>query len=239
MAIDGLNTTNTNSALNSAAASSATSSLTSGSTPTNPNAELTQEDFLALLLTELKYQDPNEPMDAQKMLEQTSMLSQLSMQMKTNEVMQSLASQMENAFSMTAMNALGSYAVIDNSVTKDAATSSLGIPVNFSEDITGANIEITDKSGNVVRNIDLGPMKAGASTINWDLLSNNKNTVDDGTYKYTVTYTNADGQQKQMAMNNFLVEGVRFKDGQAQFKIGDSYINADRISEFNAWAQQS
>ena len=124
---DYMDTTNTTSALNNALASTNASAVR-GSTPTNPNAELKQEDFLALLLTELQYQDPTEPMDSQKMLEQTSMLSQLSMQQKTNDVMQKLASQMESAFSMSAMNALGSYATISSSVTKDDATKSLGLP---------------------------------------------------------------------------------------------------------------
>ena len=62
---DYMDTTNTTSALNNALASTNASAVR-GSTPTNPNAELKQEDFLALLLTELQYQDPTEPMDSQK-----------------------------------------------------------------------------------------------------------------------------------------------------------------------------
>ena len=178
---DYMDTTNTTSALNNALASTNARAVR-GSTPTNPNAELKQEDFLALLLTELQYQDPTEPMDSQKMLEQTSMLSQLSMQQKTNDVMQKLASQMESAFSMSAMNALGSYATISSSVTKDAATKSLGLPVNFPEDISGATIEVKNNAGTVVRNIELAAMTKGAATIEWDLLNNNKNQVDNDNY---------------------------------------------------------
>ncbi len=236
---DYMDTTASNAALNNAFASNATNALDAvrSTTPTNPNAELKQEDFLALLLTELQYQDPTDPMDTQNMLEQTSMLSQLSMQMKTNEVMEKLATQMESSFSMTAMNALGSYAVLNNTVTKDDATTSLGIPLNFDEDISGGVINIKNSSGTVVRQIELGAMEKGATTINWDLLSNNKNTVDNGTYSYEVNYTNTAGETKDMSMKNFLVEAVRFQNGKAQIKVGGSFIDIDKVSEFNAWAQ--
>lgn len=229
------NTINTNNAVNSALSTNGAKAL--GSTPSNPNAELNQEDFLALLLTELQYQDPTDPMDTQSMLEQTSMLSQLSMQMKTNEVMEKLASQMESTFSMTAMNALGSYAVLNNTLTKDDATTSLGIPLNFSEDIASAQINIKNSAGQVVRSIDVGAMEKGATTINWDLLSNNKNSVENGTYSYEVSYLNTAGEQKDMSMKNFLVEAVRFSDGKSQIKVGGSFIDIDKVSEFNAWAQ--
>lgn len=188
---DYMDTTAMNSALNSAATGTAKSTLGTAGTVTNPNAELSQEDFLALLLTELQYQDPTDPMDSKSMLEQTSMLSQLSMQMKTNEVMEKLASQMESTFSMTAMNALGSYAVLNNTISKDDATSSLGIPLNFEEAITGATINIRDSGDNIVRTIELGAMEKGATTINWDLLNNNKNKVENGSYSYDVKYVNA------------------------------------------------
>ena len=224
---DYMDTTNTTSALNNTFASTNASTVRS-STPTNPNAELKQEDFLALLLTELQYQDPTEPMDSQKMLEQTSMLSQLSMQQKTNDVMQKLASQMESAFSMSAMNALGSYATISSSVTKDAATKSLGLPVNFPEDISGATIEVKNNAGT-----------KGAATIEWDLLNNNKNQVDNGTYTYEVKYTTKDGRQIDMQNTNYLIESVRFQKGEAEFKVAGNYIKANRISEFSAIASSN
>lgn len=235
---DYMDTTNTTSALNNALASSNASAVR-GSTPTNPNAELKQEDFLALLLTELQYQDPTEPMDSQKMLEQTSMLSQLSMQQKTNDVMQKLASQMESAFSMSAMNALGSYATLTSTVTKDDATKSLGLPVNFPEDISGATIEVKNSAGTVVRNIELGPMTKGSATIDWDLQNNNKTPVDNGTYSYEVKYTTKDGRQMDMKNDNYIVESVRFQNGEAQFKVAGAYIKPDRISEFSAFANSS
>lgn len=226
-------TSSINSATNSAANGVAKSSITSGVAPTNPKAELNQEDFLKLLLTELQYQNPTEPMDSKAMLEQTSMLSQLSMQQKTNEVMTQLASQMETAFSMSAMSALGKYATLDNVISKDDATKFLGIPITFTEDILAANISIKDKSGNVVRNIELGALSAGSGTINWDLLNNSKNVVENGNYTYSVQYINKEGKIKDMSLKNFQVEAVRFKDGVAQIKIGGSYINVDKVSEFH------
>ncbi|GEM_PF-6954439 len=52
---------------------------------TDSKGELTQQDFLNLMITQLKYQDPLEPMDTATMSEQLVQYSTLSEAQKTNE----------------------------------------------------------------------------------------------------------------------------------------------------------
>ena len=66
----------------------------------NPNSQLDKDAFLKLLLVELQHQDPTEPMDSAKMLEQTSQLATVEMQEKTNQVMTQLSEQMQASASL-------------------------------------------------------------------------------------------------------------------------------------------
>jgi flagellar basal-body rod modification protein FlgD len=56
----------------------------------NPKGKLEKDSFLKLFLTELKYQDPTEPMDNEKILTQTSQLTQLEAQEEQKKAMKKI-----------------------------------------------------------------------------------------------------------------------------------------------------
>jgi len=70
-------------------------SVTDGSTATGVNrfAELSSEDFLRVLFTELQNQDPLEPTDSSKLLEQLSSLRNIESQMSLQDQLTSLVLQ--------------------------------------------------------------------------------------------------------------------------------------------------
>ena len=72
-------------AINSVGTNAATA--TTSSTTVNPNGVLGKDDFLKLLLLELKYQDPTSPMDSEKILSQTSQLAGLEASENTNKAL--------------------------------------------------------------------------------------------------------------------------------------------------------
>lgn len=200
-------------------------------TGTNPLNNLDKDAFLKLLLTELQYQDPTDPMDTSKMLEQTSQLATLETQQKTNAIMQELAEQMQSSFSMTAMSALGKIAHIDNALVKDG-DGNINFNLNFEEAATNGTISILNSSGATVKSININDISQGLGTFTWDGTDNNGEKVPDGSYTATASYITADGIKKSASSNSYPVEAVRFKDGTAQIKINGSFINIDSVKEF-------
>jgi flagellar basal-body rod modification protein FlgD len=75
------------------ATSSATSSSTSASSSTSSTSStnsLSYNDFLTLLLAEMKNQDPTSPMDASAMVSQLATISQVGQAVQTNTTLASL-----------------------------------------------------------------------------------------------------------------------------------------------------
>jgi flagellar basal-body rod modification protein FlgD len=73
------------------------------------NDKLSNEDFLKLMLTELKYQDPTKPMDSQNMLQSQMQMSAIETNVATIEAMQSLSETFANMALSNATNMMGKH----------------------------------------------------------------------------------------------------------------------------------
>lgn len=198
----------------------------------NPNSQLDKDAFLKLLLVELQYQDPTEPMDSAKMLEQTSQLATVEMQEKTNQMMTQLSQQMQSSASLNAMSALGKMANLTNSVAKDTTSSSVDFSLYFPLDATSGTIEIYDSVGNVVRNVSISDIKAGVNKFTWDGKNNNGDPTLPGEYLIKAKYLDTSGVSRETLLGQYPVEAVKFDKGVAYIKVAGEYVSMDSVLEF-------
>lgn len=198
----------------------------------NPMSQLDKDAFMKLLLTELEHQDPTEPMDTAKMLEQTSQLATLEMQQNTNKVMQDLTKQMQGSLSMTAMSALGKMANLSNSISKDTPNSSVTLNINLQHDAKSGNVEIYNSTMDLVKTIAFDELKAGLNKFIWDGTDNSGALALPGEYLVKAHYTDSQNKPREDMLGSYPVEAVKFVDGKAQVKIGGEYVSIDKVREF-------
>ena len=110
--------------MNVTPASSATTTPANGAAVTSPVNSLSPDDFLTLLIAEMKNQDPTKPMDPAQMVSQLATVSQVSQSVKTNDTLSSLLtatslSQAEQLIGkvVTSADGLMSGAVVSVNVT--------------------------------------------------------------------------------------------------------------------------
>jgi flagellar basal-body rod modification protein FlgD len=65
---------------------------TTGTTPTNRNASVSQDEFLRILLTQLRFQDPMKPVDNQDFVAQLAQFSALEINRQSGEKLDTLLS---------------------------------------------------------------------------------------------------------------------------------------------------
>lgn len=86
------------------------------------NDQLTTQDFLKLMITELKLQDPTKPMDSQRMLDSQMQMSNINTNLKTIQTMDALSKTISQNALSTAANIIGKNIengnVGENGVTK-------------------------------------------------------------------------------------------------------------------------
>ena len=202
----------------------------------NPNSQLDKDAFMKLFLKELEMQDPTDPMDTDKMLEQTAYLSTMEMNFNMQKTIDTLANTLTKTNELSTISAIGKMADTGErylNVTDDDTSKSFEL--YFGDDISSGNVIIKDKSGNIVKTFPIEAHTKGVLSFEWDLKNDNGERVKSDTYEITAKYTSPDGSTHSTALGAYIVESIKFENGKAYAKLGSQYIPFEKIKEIYKW----
>ena len=207
-------------------------SLVDAPAGTNPNGILGKDDFLKLLLTELQYQDPTEPMDSEKILSQTSQLAALEASENTNKALESLAASLTNNMQFSTIAAIGKTADTgSNAILLDEGADKASFELYFPSDVQSGTIHVLDVNGNTVDTIDVGTNDKGVYSFDWDGQTSTGADADPGYYYIEADYVDGNGEDQVTRVGAYPIESVRFEDGAALVKLGSSYVPFENLQE--------
>lgn len=172
--------------INSTSASSAVSNLTAPAIPKKDAVAESQDRFLKLLVTQMRNQDPLNPMDNAQVTSQMAQLSTVSGIDKLNATLQALSSSMVASQSLQAASMIGRVVMVPGNGMELANGKGMAA-VDLTQPADSVSVAISDAAGNVVRNIQLGNQGSGAVPFQWDGLNDAGQPVADGSYKFSAT----------------------------------------------------
>ncbi len=180
------------------ATSSATSSASAASSAALNNTEIASNftTFLQLLTTQLKNQNPLDPLDTNQFTQQLVQFAGVEQQMKSNDQLASLVSLEKSAQASTALAYVGSTVVVDGSTTplaNGSATWSLNVTKPSS-----ATIVIKDSTGQTAYSGTYG-VNPGNQQFTWDGHGNDGRVWPDG--NYTLSASAVDANQQSVAIS--------------------------------------
>jgi len=148
----------------------------------------TEDRFLKLLVTQLKNQDPLNPLDNAQMTSQMAQISTVNGIEKLNTTLQSLISNSNDAQKMQAAALVGKGVLVPGSgVALQAANGPAYAGFDLADAADSATVTINDANGITIRTIKLGSMKAGTQTFQWDGKSDSGAVAADGAYTFKVS----------------------------------------------------
>jgi flagellar basal-body rod modification protein FlgD len=192
--------------------------------------ELGKDDFLQLLVTQLRFQDPLNPMDNTQFISQLAQFRALEANSNVEAAVKGLDKSFQSSIEAqnTSANSMASTAAVsligktarmqvENIKWHASAGEKIDIPVYIGGNL-GATVEITDADGNVVRTFQ-ATGKDSENTVNlvWDGRTDKGSIASAGTYKVHIV-----GEEKDDSLYAFVedvVTGVRFTDDNALVKI--------------------
>jgi flagellar basal-body rod modification protein FlgD len=155
---------------------------------------MNKDDFLQLLVTQLKSQDPLNPQDSSAFVAQLAQLTQVEQTYNINTNLQNLLSSQNNFSSMSAMSLIGKNITTLGSqvVLADGAQPSLGFTIP--SDASQLTVQVKDATGRTVRTLTQGETSSGVNEINWDGMNDDGQPAPAGTYTFDVSGLDATGQ---------------------------------------------
>ena len=172
---------------------------------------LGQEDFMNLLLKELSYQDPLNPMDSKEFTVQLTQFTSLDRLNNINDVLNNILAFQQSMQNATVTNMIGKTVNVDgNSSYLDG---SAVMSYDLTDDASSVKILISDASGKLVRSEDLDSQAAGVNHYSWDGKDDLGNTLPDGSYTFEIEALDGLGNPvNAVASSSGYVTGVAFED---------------------------
>ncbi|MBR0843309.1 flagellar biosynthesis protein FlgD [Bradyrhizobium liaoningense] len=142
------------------------------------------ETFLSLLTTQLRNQNPLDPLNVNQFTQQLVQFAQVEQQLRGNKLLTTLVDTQKTVQSTQALAFVGTTAVVDGSaatLTKGSAIWTLQTPKKV-----GAVVSVTNAAGQTIFSSNR-TLAAGANSFAWDGRGDDGRTAPDGIYKLTVT----------------------------------------------------
>lgn len=156
-----------------------------------------QDKFMTLLVTQLKNQDPLNPLDNAEITSQLAQLSTVTGVNKLNATLETLKSSYQSSESLSAANMIGRGVLTEgNFVQLSGGKAVMGIDLGTPAD--SVQVIVTDnRTGKDIETMDLGPQAAGSMPLTWDGIAStselddkgNPVPVKDGKYSFRVVAT--------------------------------------------------
>src|SRR5262245_9816779 len=185
------------------------------------------QTFLTLLTTQLKNQNPLDPLDTNQFTQQLVQFAQVEQQLKQNEQLATLVSIEKTAQATTALAFVGQNVAVDGqtaALKNSAATWSFQVPKPIN-----ATVTIKSSTGQTVYSGSFA-MNTGLQTFNWDGRDNAGTRWPDGNYTISITGKDASGQTVAVPTEiEGIVDSVDLNKSPPVLSMGGQDYTIDKI----------
>jgi flagellar basal-body rod modification protein FlgD len=157
--------------------------------------KLGKDDFLNLMVTQLKYQDPTKPMETNEMATQLAQFNSVEQLVHMNKTMgdlvkaqtESRSDRLTQYLGMNVQVASNSFKLGEKGMANEAF---FDLPISAGQ----CSVAIKDAAGTVVRNIAMGTAEIGNHKVEWDGLDDKGQKASSGQYTFEVNASTSDGK---------------------------------------------
>lgn len=193
--------------------------------------QMGRNDFLKLLVTQLKNQDPLKPMDNTEFVAELAQFSQLDQSTQQVELLQKSLDQQNEVMQFSLLPMIGRSVKVEGGLMQLGASP---VPMTYTLDHDAGSVKIAvyNEAGQLVRTLDVGAQAHGDQSVQWDGRNQFGVPAAPGVYRYEVAARDVAGAAVPVQTTSVLtVTGIRNDNGTPQLVSGNRMINRDAILE--------
>ena len=201
-----------------------------GTTSGTRKTVLTQEDFLNLLVTQMRYQNPLEPLDNYQMASQMAQMSSVDSLKNISQAMDQFAANQASANNFQASGLIGKRveyqgnALSLNQGTASEAYYQLASPGKV---LT----QVYDSAGNLVWQSEAGSKDTTRQKFEWSGRNQNGTLLPDGSYSFQVVAVDGKGSSIQVKTGCAgTVSGISLENGTSSIQVGRNKVSLSKIT---------
>jgi len=195
-----------------------------------------KDEFLKLLVHQLKNQDPLSPMESQDFAAQLAQFSSLEQLTNMSGMMEEsigidlMLTQAINNTMATSFIGKQVSAVGDSITLAEGGTADLAFKLNGqAETVT---VKVRNAAGDIVKEIEMGSLSSGKHSVEWDGTSRNGETLPAGKYTFEVEALDANEEVvSAITMIMGVITGIQYEGGGAVFVINGNEIPFNQVLE--------
>lgn len=194
-------------------------------------ADLGRDQFLNLLVAQLKHQDPLNPMEGADFTAQLATFSSLEQQFKTNDSLDDIRNALKTGQDSDPLGYIGKSVKTDD----DSFSLVAGQPsaVEYKLDRKAdVSVSIFDAQKRLVRTLYFKDKGAGSHTLDWDGRNQRGGAVPNGTYTFEIKAEDEKGVSVPWrATTKGVVTGVTYEKGEPYLLVGDRRVAPQAVVE--------
>jgi flagellar basal-body rod modification protein FlgD len=176
-------------------------------TSSQAKSQTLEDKFMTLLLTQVRNQDPLNPLDNTQMTSQLAQISTVNGIDKLNTTVQQMSASFLAAQQLQAGSLIGRGVLSQgNSIALAGGKAAGGLILDQPAD--DVLVQVLGPAGERLATIDLGARSAGVNAFTWDGKSDGGAVVPDGTYAFQVNAVRANQKLSVQTLGYGLVQSV-------------------------------
>jgi flagellar basal-body rod modification protein FlgD len=158
------------------------------------NNQMDKDAFLKLMLAQMKHQDPTNPMQSHEMAAQLASFTSLEQLNNINTTLEGMSKAQSPNAGYQALALMGKKVSGDaTKLTRAVGDTRHEFNFELLGDAQKVNAVVKDEAGNVVRKLELGEMKKGRNTIDWNGMTDEGMPARPGEYKISIEAQSSQG----------------------------------------------
>ena len=163
--------------------------------PKSIKKEVSKEDFLKLLISQLQNQDPLKPLDNQEFAQQLATFNSLEQLISVNQKLATLADKIVQSNQFNATSLLGKQVVTAGNQLSLKQGESAALNYNLSANAAKVAIDITNSKGETLRRLEFLNQSAGDLRAAWDGKNSLGAAAPAGSYYFEINAVDATGKR--------------------------------------------